>query len=103
MASQTSTDASEQVTNNRSLDDLWGIALKILKPQDQTAIREISTSTDQLQKNRKGGIIIFKDGFAKIVNWIENLKSVGDIVIQFNPVHAALPWAAARLILRISD
>ncbi|KAH7409627.1 hypothetical protein BKA64DRAFT_705387 [Cadophora sp. MPI-SDFR-AT-0126] len=111
--------------NARPSDDLWGQALQRLKPANQTAIREISTSTNRLQvlqdvlelaqnsertsqqkqwkwKNRKGEIIVVRDLFAKMVTWIEKIKGIGDTIVQYDPGHAALPWAAARLLLQAS-
>ena len=35
----------------------------------------------------------------KLVSWIVKFKEVVDIAVQYDPVHAALPWAGMRLIL----
>jgi len=35
----------------------------------------------------------------KLVGWIVKFKAVVDIAVQYDPVHAALPWAGIRLIL----
>ncbi|RPB27784.1 hypothetical protein L211DRAFT_778835, partial [Terfezia boudieri ATCC MYA-4762] len=35
----------------------------------------------------------------RLVQWITRFKQVGDIAIQYDPVHAALPWAGVRFIL----
>jgi hypothetical protein len=98
---------------------LWSKALESLEPADHQAIRATSTSTDRLQvlqevltwsrtcqqtslqkrwvwKNRKGEVIIVCDLFAKMITWIEKVKSIGDTIVQYDPGHAALPWAAAR-------
>jgi hypothetical protein len=37
----------------------------------------------------------------KLLNWMDRFKEIGDIVVQFDPVHAALPWAAFRLLLKV--
>ncbi|KAI5809183.1 hypothetical protein BZA77DRAFT_292299 [Pyronema omphalodes] len=37
----------------------------------------------------------------KLLNWIDKFKEIGDIVVQYDPAHAALPWAAFRLLLNI--
>ncbi|KAH6710655.1 hypothetical protein BKA61DRAFT_578491 [Leptodontidium sp. MPI-SDFR-AT-0119] len=107
------------------MNDLWGKAIGNLKPADQIAIRQTSTSTDRLQvlqdvlvlartseqtslqkrwmwKNRKGEVIVVRDLFAKMTTWMEKVKSIGDTIVQYDPGHAALPWAAARLILQAS-
>lgn len=35
----------------------------------------------------------------KIVGWITRFKETVDIAVQYDPVHAALPWAGIRFIL----
>ncbi|KAI5813890.1 hypothetical protein BZA77DRAFT_389541 [Pyronema omphalodes] len=36
----------------------------------------------------------------KLLNWIDKFKEIGDIVVQYDPAHAALPWAAFRFLLK---
>ena len=38
----------------------------------------------------------------KIISWLAKFKEVGDIVIQKDPGHTALPWAGIRLLLQVS-
>lgn len=38
-----------------------------------------------------GGTLILRDVFEKIVVWVQKFKEVGDIVVQYDPVHASLP------------
>lgn len=35
-----------------------------------------------------------------IAHWIEKFISTGDIAVQYDPAHAALPWAAVRFLLQ---
>ena len=37
-----------------------------------------------------------------MVNWIDKFKQIGDTVVQYDPGHAALPWAGVRFILQIA-
>ena len=37
------------------------------------------------------------------VDWLNKFKEIGDIVVQYDPVHAALPWAGVRFILMVCD
>jgi len=37
----------------------------------------------------------------RLVGWIAKFKEVGDIAVQYDPVHAALPWAGVRFILLV--
>ena len=36
-----------------------------------------------------------------IITWIDKFKQVGDIAVQYDPVHATLPWAGVRFILTV--
>ncbi|KAI8634826.1 hypothetical protein F5Y19DRAFT_469876 [Xylariaceae sp. FL1651] len=49
-----------------------------------------------------GRTIIMRDVLEKLSVWVKKLVAIGDIAIQYNPVSAALPWAALRLILQAS-
>ena len=49
--------------------------------------------------DRNGGTVSVRELFGKMVAWIDKLKEVGDMAIQYDPLHAALPWAAIRLVL----
>ena len=43
-----------------------------------------------------------RDVGLNILNWIDKFKQVGDIIVQYDPVHAALPWAGFRFLLMVS-
>ncbi|GAW24923.1 hypothetical protein ANO14919_145190 [Xylariales sp. No.14919] len=36
------------------------------------------------------------------VIWLNKFKEIGDIIVQYDPAHAALPWAAVRFLLQAS-
>lgn len=38
----------------------------------------------------------------KTISILNNFVSVGDVAVSFDPVHAALPWAAVRFVLVVS-
>ncbi|KAF8417665.1 hypothetical protein EV426DRAFT_709692 [Tirmania nivea] len=38
----------------------------------------------------------------RLVGWIAKFKEVGDIAVQYDPVHATLPWAGVRFILLLA-
>ncbi|CAD6572877.1 MAG: hypothetical protein ASARMPREDX12_005527 [Alectoria sarmentosa] len=54
----------------------------------------------KLGKRSDGEPIVLRDVLGKIANWIDKLKEVGDNAANFDPVHAALPWAAVRFVLQ---
>lgn len=50
----------------------------------------------------RGRDIILRDLATKVATWLNKFKEIGDIVIQIDPIHAALPWAAIRFLLLVS-
>jgi ankyrin repeat domain-containing protein 50 len=49
----------------------------------------------------QGKEIILRDVAEKAVFWLNKFKEVGDIAVNFDPVHAALPWAGVRFLLQV--
>jgi hypothetical protein len=39
----------------------------------------------------------------KVILWIDRFKSVGNIVVNADPIHAGLPWAGIRLLLEVQS
>lgn len=54
--------------------------------------------------HRPGGgqTVILRDLFSKIAVWIDRFKEIGDIVVQYDPAHAALAWAGVRFLLQVN-
>ena len=48
-----------------------------------------------------GREVTLKDEADKVVHWLNRFKSVGDIVVNVDPMHAGLPWAGIRLLLEV--
>jgi hypothetical protein len=38
---------------------------------------------------------------AKVAKWADRFKEIGDIAVQYDPAHAALPWAGVRFLLQV--
>lgn len=51
----------------------------------------------------KGETIILRDVADKILAWVDKFKAIGDVAVNFDPTHAALPWAGFRFLLRVSS
>lgn len=51
--------------------------------------------------NVGGKVINLRDRAEKILEWVDKFKQIGDIAIQYDPVHAALPWAGIRFLLQV--
>jgi hypothetical protein len=45
--------------------------------------------------------VIVIDVWNKVTKWITSMISIVDTVVQYDPVHAALPWAGVKLILQV--
>ena len=54
-------------------------------------------------KIKDGKNLVLRDAFEKMAHWIARFVQVGDTVVQYDPGHAALPWAAVRFILTVGD
>lgn len=53
-------------------------------------------------KRKNGEFVVLYDVYEKMVKWVTKFKEVGDIAMQYDPGHAALPWAAAvRFFLQV--
>jgi hypothetical protein len=106
----------------RPAEDLWVKAAKTLSDKDQLPIdfnrvgrlkvlEDVLAAVEEKKqsclekrwkyKNSKGEDVIFRNLLAKIAVWVDKFKEVGDIGVQYDQMHAALPWAAVRLILQV--
>lgn len=107
-----------------STRDLWFDALQTLSESEQQAIqlarttlRPLSESIEELliltrtkqQECDKGSYefhfqgkkIILRDVAEKIVFGLNKFKDAGDVAVNFDPVHAGLPWAGVRFLLEV--
>lgn len=107
--------------------NLWASALAKLNEEDRTCVdfdrqdkleglQDLLDLTNtarvqsidkrwRLRRPSRGGkseTVVLRDLFSKIVVWIDRFKTVGDIAIQYDPAHAALPWAGVRFLLVVS-
>jgi hypothetical protein len=59
--------------------------------------REKQESAAQKQwkiTRRNGKVTYFRDVYGHIVSCVQKFREVGDMAVQYDPGHAALPWAA---------
>ena len=105
----------------RSAGSLWDKALDALDDEDKCIIK--SNSNDKLsilkevltaveEKKRicldkrwryKEGKreIIIRDQLEKIAGWVKQFINVGNSIMQYDPGHAALPWAGVHFLLQV--
>lgn len=77
-----------------------------IKDNIEKILEATTKSRSVCQENRwkftfRGKDIIVRDVADKVLVWVEKFKTVGDTIVQFDPVHAALPWAGVRLLLQV--
>lgn len=103
-------------------EDLWNEAVKTLSDEDRRNIafsgrdkldilgdvlKEAEKRKEECLKKRwrfkrsNGDDVILRDLFEKIVTWVNKFREIGDIAMQYDPGHAALPWAGIRFLLQV--
>lgn len=97
----------------------WKEAFESLSPSDQESprrcnggdiIKDILDSMEVQKKLDERNARMFKwqgqvyhssDIADKVISWVQTFIKVGDTIVQYDPVHAALPWAGFRFILQV--
>ena len=103
-------------------DSIWNQALATLSNDDKAAIEthnmdKLSVLKDVLAavnehrricmqrrlryRKSNGEVVILRDIIDKVAVWVQKFKEIGDIAVQYDPTHAALPWAGVRLLLQV--
>ncbi|OQU96055.1 Ankyrin repeat-containing protein [Cladophialophora immunda] len=49
-----------------------------------------------------GKQVNLRDAAEKVVRWVKKFEAVGDIASTADPIHAGLPWAGIKFILRVT-
>lgn len=103
-------------------EDLWATAVGTLgddlkaqidfsQGSKQESLNELLKATAEAKSRldarswsftRNGKKVIVRDVLTKVVKWVNHFKEVGDIIVQYDPGHAALPWAGVRFLLNVS-
>jgi len=128
-AAQTQTGMVEPIstaTSGTAAESLWSKAFKsselslhereilediVIEPGScQNVAAALGTMTEGIVngKNREdwkfefnGEVIVMRDVGMKILRWVDRFREIGDIIVQYDPGHAALPWAGFRLLLKV--
>ena len=75
-------------------------------------VSDIRSLMDDVLSKKKGGLwkvkfrgeeVVLRDVGMKILRWVDKFKQIGDTIVQFDPVHAALPWAGFRFLLQVDS
>ncbi|KAG5803404.1 hypothetical protein H9Q74_012197 [Fusarium xylarioides] len=93
---------------------LWLKSVERLEPSDISAAQDIESLISQTKEKQReferkrhsytinlgNHSLDLRKCFDKIVHWLNMFKEIGDVASSFDPVHAALPWAAFRFVLQ---
>ena len=109
-------------TEDPQFRNLWGGAATRLQEKDKAfivfnntvSLKDLISTVEAEKRKYESNRLVVKRGadkepivlhevFSKIVGWIEKFVAVGDTAMQYDTGHAALPWAAVRLVLQASD
>ena len=106
-----------------SRPNLWEFALSKLPEQEQKELRSglnsrgsfeinaLTTTVSQLQQqvfSERCHVKVchreldLRHVLDSIVSWVKKFIAIGDIAVQYDPAHAALPWAALRFVLQVN-
>ncbi|KAL1306480.1 hypothetical protein AAFC00_005175 [Neodothiora populina] len=95
---------------------LWQEALDALGEKDRSVIpgnfakpEELLVEVSRYSSESKGKSIklpneeafFVRDALEKVARWVKKFIEVGDAAVQYDLGHAALPWAAIRLVLQV--
>jgi len=50
---------------------------------------------------RNGDVVVIRDLLNNVVKWVKRFQEAGDVIVQYDPTHAALPWAGVRILLNV--
>jgi hypothetical protein len=49
----------------------------------------------------KGKNIVLRDIADKTIEWVNKFKTLGNVIAQGDPVHAAIPWVPVRYLIEV--
>jgi hypothetical protein len=103
--------------------DLWGEAVRRLDDIDKQQIdfhqpdkllvleellkvvaekKRLCDAKQWKYRKRNGEVVVIRESLDKVINWVKKFREVGDVVAQYDPAHASLPWAGFRVLLQAS-
>ncbi|EUC43671.1 hypothetical protein COCMIDRAFT_38402 [Bipolaris oryzae ATCC 44560] len=75
--------------------------LKDLREKAETSRNQFMVSRWKYTR-KSGETVIIRDVLEKFLRWLDVFKEIGDVAVQYDPTHAALPWAGIRFILQVA-
>ena len=115
-----SSDSEDQSLWSRAIKDgelssqerktLADTGLKIGIQKTASTVDAVRSIMDGMLDKKKGELwkikfreeeVVLRDVGMKILRWLDTFKHIGDIIVQYDPGHAALPWAGFRFLLQV--
>ena len=113
--------AGRAVSGKSGAGSLWARALGSLSEKDKNTLETTETRSkldieellaavrekqevclrNQWEFEFRGRAVNLRHQADQIISWLAKFKEVGDIAIQHDPSHAALPWAGIRFLLQV--
>ncbi|KAL8879662.1 MAG: hypothetical protein Q9198_002768 [Flavoplaca austrocitrina] len=81
---------------NSTKRDIVGKTLKTAEEKKQICLKR------PWKFKVNGKDVIVRDVLEKLIRWLDHFKAIGDIAVQYDQAHAALPWAGVRFLLKAS-
>lgn len=82
---------SDQVSQNNVLEQLSA----------EVRQQQRSFEADPFQFNFRGRRIVPREITDRALTVLDKFKEIGDVAVNFDPVHVALPWAGFRFLLQV--
>lgn len=70
--------------------------------EEMKNLRELRDKTDNAEGSRVWDKLKIGERIEKISEILSPFLPAGDVAVNFDPVHAALPWAGIRVVLVVS-
>ncbi|KAL8771405.1 MAG: hypothetical protein Q9209_003073 [Squamulea sp. 1 TL-2023] len=80
---------------NSTKRDILEKALKTAEEKKQISLKR------RWKIKIKNKEVVVRDVLEKIINWLDHFKAIGDVAVQYDQAHAALPWAGVRFLLKV--
>ena len=89
---------------------LADIGLKVGNQKTASSVDAVRSIMDGILDKKKEELwkikfrdeeVVLRDVGMKILRWLDTFKHIGDIIVQYDPGHAALPWAGFRFLLQV--
>jgi hypothetical protein len=69
--------------------------------QDVVEKKRICEAKQWKYTKRNGEVVFIRESLDQVVECAKRFREVGDAAAQYDPTHAALPWAGFRLLLQV--